>query len=211
MAEQKHRLRKVMRNCRAALPPEQARALSDRIQTRALELDCYRNAAAVLLYAAVDNEVATDLIHDDALATGRPVFYPVANPGSAGLIFNSVRALEDLRRGHFGIPEPRIGERLDASRIARAVVFVPGLAFSATGHRLGRGGGFYDRFLASAEPGVTTVGLGYSFQFLEWLPKELWDRRLDYVLTEHAIHDARDSRHRRGMFDEKGGVPKCIY
>jgi 5-formyltetrahydrofolate cyclo-ligase len=211
MAEQKHRLRKVMRSCRAALPPEQALALSHRVQTRALELDCYRHATAVLLYAAVGNEVATNLILDHTLASGRQVFYPVAVPETSGLAFHAVRALDDLRPGHFGILEPRGGERLEASRIAGAVIFAPGLAFSAAGNRFGRGGGFYDRFLASAGPGVTAVGLGYSFQLLERLPNEPWDRRLDYVVTEHAVHDARYPGQWRGMLDEKGGVPKCIY
>jgi 5-formyltetrahydrofolate cyclo-ligase len=41
---------------------------------------------------------------------------------------------------------------------------------------------------------VTAVGLGYSFQVLERLPQEPWDRRLDYVVTERAVHDARSSR-----------------
>jgi len=48
MADQKHRLRKVMRNCRDTLPPEQARTLSRSVQIRALGLDCYRRAGAVL-------------------------------------------------------------------------------------------------------------------------------------------------------------------
>ena len=59
MADQKHRLRKVMRKCRAALSSERALALSRSVQIRAIALDCYRRAAAVLLYAAVNNEVAT--------------------------------------------------------------------------------------------------------------------------------------------------------
>jgi 5-formyltetrahydrofolate cyclo-ligase len=191
MADHKHRLRKVMRNCRNALPSEQARELSRRVQTTALELECYRAAAAVLLYAAVGNEVATSLIFDDARSANRPVYYPVAAPGSSALDFRSVNSPEDLRQGHFGVPQPCGGERFEPGRAAPAVVFVPGLAFSLRGERLGRGGGFYDRFLASTGPGVTAVGLAYSFQVLEGLPQEPWDRRLDYVVTERALRDAR--------------------
>jgi 5-formyltetrahydrofolate cyclo-ligase len=191
MADQKHRLRKAMRKCRNALPQEQARALSRLIQTTVLHLECYRRAAAVLLYAAVDNEVDTNLIFEDAAAAGHPVFYPIADPGAGNLDFRTVHAPGDLRPGHFGIPEPDGGERFDPEHGAPAVVFVPGLAFSAGGQRLGRGGGFYDRFLASTGPGMTAIGLGYSFQVLERLPQEPWDRRLAYVVTERAVLDAR--------------------
>ena len=192
MADQKHRLRKVIRECREALSREQAWALSRCVQTTTLELECYRCAAAVLLYAAVGNEVATNLIFDDARSAGRPVYYPVADPAARSLDFRAVRSPDDLRRGHFGVPEPGDGERFAPERSVAAVVFVPGLAFSLSGQRLGRGGGFYDRFLASTGPGVTAVGLAYSFQVLERLPQEPWDRRLDYVVTERAVHDARN-------------------
>ncbi len=192
MADQKHRLRRVIRESRDALSREQAWALSHSVQTQALELECYRCAAAVLLYAAVGNEVATNLIFQDALSTGRPVFYPVADPAAHSLDFRAVLSPDDLRRGHFGIPQPSGGERFEPERSAPAVVFVPGLAFSLSGQRLGRGGGFYDRFLASTGPGVTAVGLAYSFQVLERVPQEPWDRRLAYVVTERAVHDARN-------------------
>jgi 5-formyltetrahydrofolate cyclo-ligase len=191
MADQKHRLRKAMRKCRETLPREQARALSRLIQTTALGLECYRRAAAVLLYAAVGDEVATNLIFEDASSAGRPVFYPVADPDAGSLDFRAVVTPGDLRPGHFGIPEPHDGERFEPQHHAAAVIFVPGLVFSASGQRLGRGGGFYDRFLASTGPGMTAVGLGYSFQVLERLPQEPWDRRLAYVVTERAVLDAR--------------------
>jgi 5-formyltetrahydrofolate cyclo-ligase len=192
MADQKHRLRKVMRECRDALPPEQARALSRSVQTRALGLPCYRQAAAVLLYAAVGNEVATDLIFADVHATRRPVFYPVADPAGRGLDFRAVLALEELHEGSFGIPEPHDGEPFRPGN-RKVVVFVPGLAFSVSGQRLGRGGGFYDRFLASTGPGITAVGLGYSFQVLDELPQDGWDRQLACVVTEQAVHGPRCS------------------
>jgi 5-formyltetrahydrofolate cyclo-ligase len=192
MADQKHRLRKAMRHCRDTLPPEQARALSRSVQNRALALECYRRATAVLLYAAVGNEVATDLIRDDALSAGRPVFYPIADPVARRLDFRAVHSSDDLRPGHFGIPEPQGAERFAPQQGGAAVVFVPGLAFSASGQRLGRGGGFYDRFLASTGPGVTAVGLAYSFQVVGRLPQEPWDQRLAYVVTERAVLDARN-------------------
>jgi 5-formyltetrahydrofolate cyclo-ligase len=192
MADHKHRLRKVMRECRDALPPEQARTRSRSVQTRALRLRCYREAAAVLLYAAVGNEVATDLIFEDARAARRPVYFPVAQPATRCLDFRAVLALDELREGSFGIPQPEDGEPFRPGE-RDAVVFVPGLAFSVNGQRLGRGGGFYDRFLASTGPGITAVGLGYSFQVLDQLPQDGWDRQLAWVVTEQAVYGPRYS------------------
>ncbi|HXR36998.1 MAG TPA: 5-formyltetrahydrofolate cyclo-ligase [Candidatus Binataceae bacterium] len=191
MAEEKHRLRKAMRKCRDALPLEQAWALSRSVQIRAIGLDCYRRACVVLLYCAIGNEVATTLIFEDALDGARRVFYPKADPASGTIQFHAVSAPDDLRPGSFGIPQPHGGEQLQPAEMDGAVIFVPGLAFTGCGLRLGRGGGFYDRFLASTGPGVTAVGLGYAFQMLERIPREPWDRRLDYVVTERAVHDAR--------------------
>ncbi len=189
MADQKQRLRKAMRHCRSALPQERAAALSRLIQTSALTLPCYRSAGAVLLYAAVGNEVATNLIFDDAVRGGRCVFFPVPDPAAGILYFRSARSPGELGEGAFGIPQPRGGDRFEPGR-ADAVLFVPGLAFGRQGQRLGRGGGFYDRFLASTGPAVTAVGLAYSFQVLDRIPQDPWDRRLDYVVTECAVLDA---------------------
>jgi 5-formyltetrahydrofolate cyclo-ligase len=209
MADQKHRLRKVMRDCRAALPPERAQALSRSIQARAIRLDCYRSAGVVLLYAAAGNEVATSLIADDARAGGRRLFYPIAQPDAVCLDFREVTSPDDLRPGHFGIAEPpRSAPPLAPALCAGAVVFVPAMAMGPRGQRLGRGGGFYDRFLASAGPGITAVGLVYSFQMLEDLPEQPWDRRLDYVVTELAVHETRCAGQVRNEGCQKGGVSK---
>jgi 5-formyltetrahydrofolate cyclo-ligase len=64
------------------------------------------------------------------------------------------------------------------------------VAFSHTGQRLGRGGGYFDRALAALGPLTITAGLAYSFQLLDWLPQSPNDRRLDLIFTESAVHVA---------------------
>ncbi len=118
----------------AATPCRRSRRwlFSRSIQTRAIALDCYRRAAAVLLYAAVDNEVATTLILEHALAAGRRVFYPVADVATGRLDFRAVAAPADLRPGHFGIPRTAWrAAPIEPGELRGAVVFVPGLAFGA--------------------------------------------------------------------------------
>ena len=68
------------------------------------------------------------------------------------------------------------------------LLVVPGIAFDKKGYRLGYGKGYYDMFLAKKK--VTSIGLGYSFQLLELLPKGKYDKRLDAIATEDGVHYA---------------------
>src|SRR3984957_13281859 len=76
VADEKKNLRAIMIACRAALPAERAAAMSEIVEPRVLASESYRDASAIVLYAAIGNEVSTDRILSDALASGRPVFYP---------------------------------------------------------------------------------------------------------------------------------------
>jgi 5-formyltetrahydrofolate cyclo-ligase len=67
------------------------------------------------------------------------------------------------------------------------VVIVPGLAFTTTGDRLGQGGGWYDRFLASVPAGCTTIGVCFAEQIVDELPVEGHDVRMDHVVTDRGV------------------------
>lgn len=87
----------------------------------------------------------------------------------------------ELIPGPFAIAEPRTGEPR-----APDIVFAPVVAFDERGTRLGRGGGFYDRFLADG--GYRVVGVAHECQYAEALPKDEHDVRLDAVVTERGWH-----------------------
>src|ERR1700691_2880376 len=76
VADEKKKLRAIMIACRDALPGERAAAMSDIVQRQVLASESYRDASAIVLYAALGNEVSTDLILTDALQSGRAVLYP---------------------------------------------------------------------------------------------------------------------------------------
>ncbi|VWX55490.1 5-formyltetrahydrofolate cyclo-ligase [Burkholderiales bacterium 8X] len=82
----------------------------------------------------------------------------------------------------FDIPKPK-----DTEQITPTLLFVPCLGYSAGGYRLGYGGGFYDRTLASLEPRPFTVGLGFANGFLEDLDPEAHDLPLDAILNENGV------------------------
>ncbi len=94
-----------------------------------------------------------------------------------------------LEPGHRGILEPRPGSgQLFAPQVAETVaVLVPGLAFDAQGGRLGRGGGFYDRFLARPElQGALKIGVCWSMQVIHGTPTDRYDVAMDYICHERG-------------------------
>ena len=89
---------------------------------------------------------------------------------------------------------PRGGAPIPPDRLARVVV--PGLAFDAHGHRLGRGGGYYDRFLGRLRRTAATVGLGFDVQITDEVPVNDGDVSVDIVVTDRRVTHARGSRTR---------------
>jgi len=158
------------------------------VQLRVIESPFYRAAPTIVLYAAKDNEIATDLLLSDALASRRRVLLPKIIPEKRELLIVRVRNGTELVLGSFGILEPLGTDIVATADLGPGLFCVPGVAFSRTGERLGRGGGYFDRTLAAIGSETITVGLAYSFQLLDRLPQSPNDRRLNVIFTESAIH-----------------------
>ena len=88
---------------------------------------------------------------------------------------------EPLKINIYGIPEP-----LSKKKVYPDILLIPLVAYDQELNRLGYGGGFYDRYLSSSEKNkkVIKIGLGYSFQKINKLPINQYDKKLDYVITE---------------------------
>ncbi len=116
---------------------------------------------------------------------GHRLCLPAVTGKTEPLAFRAWQPGEALPAGYQGIPEPVAG----AERLRPDVVLVPLLAFDSSGHRLGYGGGFYDRTLAAlrAEGSVSAVGIAFSAQKVDRIPGSNHDQRLDAVLTELGI------------------------
>jgi 5-formyltetrahydrofolate cyclo-ligase len=191
MADEKQKLRAIMIACRDALARERAAASSEIIQRELLASKPYRDASAVILYAAIGNEVSTDRILSDSLASGRAIFYPRVDNATGTISARRIRAYSDLTPGAYGILEPTASsEVLDRISFAKVLVCVPGVAFGVGGQRLGRGGGHYDRFIGQLGREAISVGLAYSFQLLDRIPETDLDRRLNFIVTESVVHRA---------------------
>ena len=145
-----------------------------------------RRAATVACYVSVGTEPGTTGLLDLLVAAGKRVLLPVLMPDNDldWAVYRGEATLAPARRG---LLEP-VGERLGPDAIATAdVVLVPGLAVSATGQRLGRGGGSYDRALARVPVGTFTCVLLYADETDRGVPTEPHDRSVAAAATPAGI------------------------
>lgn len=191
MEDSRSALRRQALSRRASLSPDRCLEWSRLVQARALQFPQYASADCVVLYSPVQNEVDTGQIRDHALLEGKKVFYPkLGVPDEPA--FARVSSAADFRPGRFGVPEPTGEILLSPGDRGGLAVFVPGVLFDRCGHRLGRGGGWYDRALESLGHDGVLIGLAYENQIIDDLPTESWDQKVHFIITEDRIIDCGD-------------------
>lgn len=147
----------------------------------------YQHSTCILAYAALPGEFSVDQLIQQALEAGKKIFLPKSYPKDCSMEFhrleNHLPYSQQIVCGSYGIREPLSSlEKYQESD--KTLVLVPGLAFTRTGLRLGRGKGFYDRFLAQLNPEhCIFMGVCHHWQIVEQLPTEETDIRLDFLLT----------------------------
>ena len=154
---------------------------SERIAERLFSLKEYRDAKRILTYVEMPAEVRTRNIITQAWKDGKEVAVPKCV--GRDLVFYRLTDFSQLRKGFFGIDEPAAGETVDWPD---ALVLMPGVAFDRDLHRIGYGGGFYDRFLSDRKE-LFCIGLAFSFQFREAVPWEETDISPEILITEEEI------------------------
>lgn len=151
------------------------------IRQRLLDLPELHEADTIFAYVSMQDEVATHKLLDQLLEQGKTVAVPVVR--GEEIIPHLLNDLEDLYPDRFDIPAPQTRIPLD---LTPDVTIVPGLAFTPDGDRLGRGGGYYDRYLA-AHRGTTPIGVCFETQILEALPTEPNDITIPVIVTEQRV------------------------
>jgi 5-formyltetrahydrofolate cyclo-ligase len=148
------------------------------IRSQILNHPAWTDASTVALFAPLPQE--PDLLGLLAHPGKRFVFPCVEAEGLLWRTASGPGSLQPVQRPFGRLTEPVDGEPVDLGSID--CLIVPGLAFSRCGKRLGRGGGYYDRTLASIPPGTVTLGVCFSVQIVETLPCEPHDRSVHEVI-----------------------------
>lgn len=173
----KTELRREIRARKRAMTEAEIEERSAKLARLFFASGAYQNAKTIYGYLPYNQEVRTVPMLERALKDGKKVAVPKVYGDEMKFLY-----LDDLTavaKGYAGIPEPIADEPV--AHDETALVLMPGLAFDPQGHRIGYGGGFYDKFLA-AEPNHPTLALCYEFQMLPKLDVEDHDIPVDTVL-----------------------------
>lgn len=177
----KEDLRRQIKQIKRQFTPQQLEELSLPVISRLKPL--LAEVQTIMAYYSLPDEVNTHGLIDDLVAEGKTVLLPkVTGPDTMELRRYTGRS--DLQEGAYHILEP-MGELFtDFSSID--LILVPGLAFDAAGHRLGRGRGYYDRLLSSLftihSSLFSSIGVCFDFQKVDEVPVDAHDMAMDRVV-----------------------------
>lgn len=183
---EKAEIRKKLKKQLKAVPEEKRKEWDGMLLRRVLSLPQMEHAAWVYGYMALPWEAGTRELLLALLERGKRVALPRVL--GEEMDFFEIHSFSELSEGAWHILEP--GMECPRASSADALLLVPGLAFTPGGDRLGKGGGYYDRFL-TREPNHMTVALAYDFQLMERLPSEIHDKTVDMVVTPGASYSRK--------------------
>lgn len=173
----KQELRQAIRARKRAMTEEDILRRSEILAEKFARSDAYRTAKTIYGYLPYNQEVRTVPMLRRALEEGKRVAVPKVYGDDMKFIY--LDDLSQVAKGYAGIPEPVADGPV--AQDETALMLMPGLAFDRAGHRIGYGGGFYDKFLAR-EPHHPTVALCYDFQVMDRLETEEFDIPVDLVI-----------------------------
>ncbi len=156
---------------------------SGKIAEAVLSADFFKSAEQIFCYASVFGEVDTFYLMGKILETGKSLALPKVS--GKEMIFYRVEKLEHLQRGYMGILEPT-GESEPLEPGPKTMLIMPGLAFDKERHRVGYGGGYYDRYLSGFSCGIK-VALAFDFQIMELLEHEETDVNPDIIILPEGL------------------------
>ena len=182
---QKAALRVELKARRAAISDQLRAERNERLWKNALTMLASQKAIhTLLLYAPTANEISLIPIFHYARERGIACAFPRCEGEKGEMNFYYVNDLSDLSIGKYGIREPK-RDALPVTDFSDAIVFVPALAIDCTGHRIGYGGGYYDRFLAKHP--LRAIGVTYEEFLVDSLPYDQFDVSMSTIITERRI------------------------
>jgi 5-formyltetrahydrofolate cyclo-ligase len=178
----KVQLRRHFRQQRSWISLEDRQIWSGAIANHILALEQFKAARVIFSYLSHSGEVATNLALIAAMASGKLVLTPTPDhrllPEHGFHFGKSVHAGSIVTEKYTG--EIAIGE-ID-------LILVPGIVWDRRGHRIGFGGGYFDRLLAARRRDSVAIGLSYDLQLIDKIPSDPWDQAVDLVITQSGSH-----------------------
>ena len=182
----KKQLRSQIRHTLAVVGLEALAGQSKKACQNLMSTSQYKDASVVMLFLSLPFEIETAPIILDAWQKGKTVAVPKISWQQRHMIPIEINSLETgISVGEYGLRTPITGQPIPPEDID--LIVTPGLAFDASGGRVGRGGAYYDTFFASEKPRAAKVGFCFSQQFVEEVPMTELDHPVDMVVTDEGV------------------------
>ncbi len=163
---------------------KERKELSRKIQEELVSSPEYKKAMTIMVYVSLPTEVGTETIIGKGLETGKKVVVPFIEKGSNEITAAELKSITELVKGPFGIKQPKEDAVREVSLKEIELVVIPGIAFDRKNMRLGRGKGYYDRFLSKPDlSSARTIGLAFNCQIVDALPQDPHDIPVKKVIS----------------------------
>ncbi len=184
--KRKREIRKRVAQSLSGIGPEDAAARSATACERLAGLAEFGASEVVMAFLTIEGEVDTMPLIRRAWEAGKTVLLPKVRWEPREMFVVAWRSLDDpMVVGRYNIPEPACQEAWPVERID--LIVLPAMAYDPTGRRLGKGGGFYDRFLAQEGLRAVCCGLAFTEQVIDDVCDEPHDRPVDMLVTDRQV------------------------
>ena len=188
IVKDKEDLRKKLLAKLLALTCEERKRRSQMVEKNISDFSLYQQAKVIMVYYPLKGEV--DLLGIVRKALGKKkICFPVIDLPNNNLIpYLAGNLTKGFSRGPYGVIQPEVNQTQSMPTEDIDLVLIPGLAFDIRKNRLGRGGGFYDRFIKKLSVHTKTIGVAFNFQILKDLPVSIpQDECVDFLITDSQI------------------------
>lgn len=187
----KTQIREQMKEIRNKLSNDELLRMSRMIQEQLVSTEAYQLSSKVFIFVSFGNEVDTRMIIERALADQKKVYVPRVE--KHGLEFYEIHNLDGLVPSKFGVPEPEPNVALkyvpsENELKEHHLMIMPGLAFDASGNRIGYGAGYYDRYLNRFPSNhFIKMAVAFDFQIIDSIPANAFDVSMDAIVLPNKI------------------------
>ena len=175
----KNRLREKIKNELISISPIDRKNKDEKIFQKLSDLKEFKNAKSIFTYVSWFTEVDTKIFISHIFEKNKEIYVPKIDLKNQLIEVYKINSFDDLKKGTYNILEPVKGK---CDKINFDMIIIPGLGFDKNNNRLGRGGGYFDKFLKIAK-GIK-VGLCYKEQLIGCVPTFPHDIKMDMIITD---------------------------
>ncbi|MDL2215081.1 5-formyltetrahydrofolate cyclo-ligase [Dysgonomonas sp. OttesenSCG-928-M03] len=176
----KDKIRKEIADIKRKYTQEDLLGMSEEVFSVLEITGVFNDSRKICIYNAMNDEVATRQFIDRWIHA-KEFYLPVVKDND--IILRRLQEDTVFEKSKIGVFEPLGNDFTEYSKLD--IIIVPGVAFDRKGNRLGRGKGYYDRFLNKVK--ATKIGICFDFQLLDQIPSDNWDIKMDMIVSENDL------------------------